>query len=132
MEILTEKGVISRINGKKITIEIPKKPECEECRSIFCTKSEGKTNSIVIESSDDFYIGENVEIQLAGKYLTKATLFLFVFPLIILVITITITIKSGLNNLYSALIGFLFVAIYFLIIRYINDIKIKPNIVKKQ
>lgn len=131
MEIITENGVVSEIIGDLIKIQIPKKPDCEECRSIFCSKSEGNSNFIEIENKENFKIGEKVEIQLEGKYLIKATLLLFVLPLIILVSTISLLFFLQSNASLAAVISFSLVAIYYVILKQTKTINIRPRIVRK-
>lgn len=130
MEILTENGLITEVNGNQIKIEIPKKPECEECRSIFCSKSEDKSNYLTIESSEHFSVGDKVEIQLQGNQLFKATLVLFVIPIIILVISILIFQLIITGTVFSSLIGFGLLSIYFLIIRRKRKFNFEPKISK--
>jgi len=130
METLTENGIVSEIIRNKIKIQIPIKPECEECRSIFCSKSEQNYNVFEIETTEKFELGDKVHIQLLGKDLTKATMVLFVIPLFIIIISITILIKVIDSAITSAILGFLVMLIYFVIFRFKKIWVTAPKIVK--
>lgn len=130
MEILTENGTVSGIKGNYIIVQIPKKPECEECRSIFCSKSDAKINSIEIETGEKFLVGDEVEIQLQGRYLVKASLLFFVIPLLIIIISITCFQLIISNTVISSFFGFLLVTIYYLTIRAKRVLDVQPKISK--
>lgn len=130
MEILTENGIVSGIKGNHIIVQIPKKTECEECRSIFCSKSDAKINSIEIETGENFLVGDEVVIKLQGRYLAKASLIFFVIPLLIIIISITCFQLIISNTVISSFFGFLLVAIYYLIIRAKRVLDVQPKISK--
>lgn len=130
MEILTENRIVSGIKGNHIIVQIPKKPECEECRSIFCSKSDAIINSIELETTDKFFVGDAVEIQLQGRYLVKASLIFFVIPLLIIIISITCFQLIISNTVISSFFGFLLVAIYYLSIRGKRVLDAQPKIFK--
>lgn len=131
MEILTEKGIVIERSGNKIKIEIPQKPECEDCRSIFCSKSDDRNNIFEIETNADFSRGDNVLVQLPGKNLIKATFILFILPLILFIATIVGVINYIPNPLVATISGLGLVSIYFLIIRKSRLLEIQPQIIKE-
>lgn len=131
MEILTEKGIVIERIGNRIKIEIPKKPECEDCRSIFCSKSDDRNNLFEIETNADFSTGDNVLVQLPGKNLIKATFILFILPLILFIATIVGVINYIPNPLVATISGLGLVSIYFLIIRKSRFLEIQPQIIKE-
>lgn len=130
MEILTENGVVSEIIGNKVKIQIPIKPECEECRSIFCSKSDANYNFLEVETTERFEIGDRVQIQLMGKHLTKASMMLFVFPMLILIGSVIFLVQINISAIKSAILGFLFVSVYFVVIKFKKILTIEPKIIK--
>ncbi|MFN3269112.1 MAG: SoxR reducing system RseC family protein [Candidatus Kapaibacteriota bacterium] len=131
MEILTEKGKIVEVKGNKLKIEVPRREECDHCGSLFCSLKERNSAVIEVEATEGFKVGDSVEIQLPGKQLVWVTCLIYLFPLLILVASIYFGFEFTGNVLYSSLLAFTFVGIYFLVIRKLGFGNINPKIIRK-
>ncbi|MCX7908779.1 MAG: SoxR reducing system RseC family protein [Ignavibacteria bacterium] len=128
MEVLIEKGIVVSKLGNRIKIAVPKKPECDTCMSLLCHRTQKGENLLELESEIDINVGETVEVQLFGKQLVKVTTFLYLLPLVILVVSISILMGLTNNAIFSVVISFALLGIYYLVLRRTKFVRTKPKI----
>lgn len=128
-ESIIEKGIVLSSADGHAEIALIQTGSCEECSAkIFCKPSEKKDKKI-IEVDDPFgvKVGDEVQIEIAGEEIFKASFVIYGMPLILIIIGIVfgMSIFSGtaLPEFFSFLFGIGIIALYFSSILFINKIK---------
>ena len=110
-------GIIEHIDGKHIKVRIVQSSACSSCQAkAICTSSESKEKvvDIYVNSSENYAIGEQVNVCASETMGRNAVILAFVIPLIVMMICITISIKYLMaNELMSIAISLMFLALYY-------------------
>lgn len=110
-------GIIEHIDGKHIKVRIVQSSACSSCQAkAICSSSESKEKvvDIYVNSSENYAIGEQVNVCASETMGRNAVILAFVIPLIVMMICITISIKYLLTNeLMSIAISLIFLALYY-------------------
>lgn len=134
-ESIIEKGIVLSAGDGHAEIALIQTGSCEECSAkIFCKPSENK-DSKIIEVEDSFGVkaGDEVDIQIKGSDVLKASFMLYGMPLILILfgIILGMSIFNGTSSpeLFSFLFSIGITALYFSSILLINKIKhTKPRL----
>lgn len=128
-ESIIEKGVVISSGNGHAEIALIQTGACEECSAkIFCKPSE-KADKKIIEADDPFgvKVGDEVQIEIAGEEILKASFTLYGIPLLLILVGIIIGMSIFSNTALPELFAFLFsigiTAFYFSIILLINKVK---------
>lgn len=128
-ESIIEKGIVLSSADGHAEIALIQTGSCEECSAkIFCKPSEKKDKKI-IEVDDPFgvKVGDEVQIEIAGAEIFKASFTLYGMPLLLILVGIIIGMSIFSNTSFPELFAFLFsigiTAFYFSSILLINKIK---------
>ena len=84
--MLTEQGVIEKVNDQKATVRVRKSPACAHCSSKnSCDISD---REVLVEVSNDLQakVGDLVEISIPEGTVLKLSVFVYLFPIIALMI----------------------------------------------
>ncbi len=116
-------GEVVGQSGEYVTVEIERHGACKHCGACFIGKGEDKFTQLVLRNSVDAQIGDQVEVDVAGKDLVKASLLLYFIPVVALVIGMLAgnRLLSGTGigeNAASVLGGVVFLAIALLILKW--------------
>ncbi len=109
-----EKGIVTSLQGEKLTVSFNRSPACAGCKA--CAEGK-KENEMVIEAYNDCNakLGDTVEVSIEDSFVLKATFIMYVIPLI------TMFIGFLIGNLHSQLTSFItgivFLAITYSVIR---------------
>lgn len=113
-------GIIEHIDGKHIKVRIVQSSACSSCQAkAICTSSESKEKvvDIYVNSSENYAIGEQVNVCASETMGRNAVILAFVIPLIVMIICITLSIRYlMINELISIAISLMFLALYYWIL----------------
>ncbi len=84
---MTERGVVTKIKGKKATVQFDRKSACDSCHMCAVTR-DGMKVQIVIDNTLDANVGDFVEVQMGDKFVVTAALIVYVIPLLLTAIGI--------------------------------------------
>ena len=114
---INHRGIIEYINGKHIKVRIVQSSACASCEAkAICSSSESKEKvvDIYVNSSENYAIGEQVNVCASETMGRNAVILAFVIPLIVMIICITLSIKYlMINELMSIAISLMFLALYY-------------------
>ena len=79
---ITHKGVVSHIDGRKVTVLFVQQSACAACSArMLCTSGESKQRSIVADSyGQHFEVGEEVTVEVTSQLAWTAMFFAFGLP----------------------------------------------------
>ena len=110
-EAIIEKGIVLKAENGLAEIALLETGSCEECSAkIFCKPSENK-DSKVLEVSDPYgvQIGDEVQVQISGGAILKASAMLYGVPLLLIILGIILGMEifagTSLPELFSFLFG---------------------------
>lgn len=113
-------GIIEHIDGKHIKVRIVQSSACSSCQAkAICSSSESKEKvvDIYVNSSENYAIGEHVNVCASETMGRNAVILAFVIPLIVMIICITLSIRYlMINELISIAISLMFLALYYWIL----------------
>ena len=121
---IKHRGKVCAITNDGVTVEILNKSMCAACHArSLCSLGDEQIKTIHIKECDSslFSPGEEVEVVMQQTMGLKAVLFSYVYPLIILMILLLSLPRLNINELFSALLAVLAVAIYYLILYLCRD-----------
>lgn len=124
-EILREEGIVTEIKNNQMKIELISTSNCDACSTKDFCKS-GKSNFIQTKYDSNYKVGDEVVIEVLGKDVLKIVWLLYGLPIIILLASLFITYFSidVKKEIYSVLVSFSFVGIYYLLLSfYLKDIQ---------
>jgi sigma-E factor negative regulatory protein RseC len=114
---INHRGIIEYINGKHIKVRIVQSSACASCEAkAICSSSESKEKvvDIYVNSSENYAIGEQVNVCASETMGRNAVILAFVIPLIVMIICITLSIRYlMINELISIAISLMFLALYY-------------------
>ena len=117
---INHRGIIEYINGKHIKVRIVQSSACASCEAkAICSSSESKEKvvDIYVNSSENYAIGEQVNVCASETMGRNAVILAFVIPLIVMIICITLSIRYlMINELISIAISLMFLALYYWIL----------------
>ena len=117
------KGNITKIDGNAITVKVLQLSACAHCEGKkFCTLAESKEKEVKISVNNpaEYSIGEEVEILVQKKQMFTAVLWAYVLPLILLFAGVSVGTALEMQEVHSALLGLLAVAVYYVFLFAIN------------
>lgn len=113
-------GIIEHIDGKHIKVRIVQSSACSSCQAkAICSSSESKEKvvDIYVNSSENYAIGEQVNVCASETMGRNAVILAFVIPLIVMIICITLSIRYlMINEVISIAISLMFLALYYWIL----------------
>ena len=113
-------GIIEHIDGKHIKVRIVQSSACSSCQAkAICSSSESKEKvvDIYVNSSENYAIGEQVNVCASETMGRNAVILAFVIPLIVMIICITLSIRYlMINEVTSIAISLMFLALYYWIL----------------
>lgn len=120
-ETIEHKGRISEIQNNKVIVTIVSKSMCASCHAKgACVSSDKKEKTIEVKTNNasKYKAGEEVVVYMEKKIGAKAVLIGFFFPFIVLIITFILANNFIFqkNEVLTALLSLLAVAIYYFII----------------
>lgn len=119
---IDHEGTIIEISEDAISVEIVNKSACASCHAKgVCTASEESIRVIEIpytisSLTEDYEVGEKVNVLLQSSLGISAVFFAYVFPLVLLIAAIMFLPLAGLSELFTGLSAIGTIAIYYIIL----------------
>ena len=115
-------GIISKIRGDIITVNLEQNIHCESCRAkSSCGISESSTKKVeIINYNDSFRINEEVNVVLKKALGLKAVFWAYIFPFVLMFSTLLIT-SGFLGELLAGLLSLLILIPYYLILYFLKN-----------
>jgi sigma-E factor negative regulatory protein RseC len=87
---ITHKGVVSHIDGRKVTVLFVQQSACAACSArMLCTSGESKQRFIVADSyGQHFEVGEEVTVEVTSQLAWTAMFFAFGLPAVVALIVV--------------------------------------------
>lgn len=124
MNVISHKGVVKDIEGKKIKVEIVSASACSECHAkTLCTMSDKKIKEILVNrpKNMEFEKGENVNVVMDQSMGMRAVFISYILPLIILLVLLLILLAVMDNELVVGCISIGGIAIYYFLLYLFHD-----------
>ncbi|MBI4654665.1 MAG: SoxR reducing system RseC family protein [Nitrospirae bacterium] len=122
--MIEETGVVKQVEGNTARVLVQRKSECEKCASAgICEPAQG---GMEIEALNPIHaqVGQKVKVSIKPQAYLKGTMIVYAFPLIALITGAIIGknigdayFKEVNSDLTAAILGFIFLAITFIIIK---------------
>ena len=134
---ISHSGIISAINNKSLIVDIQSTSACGSCSAkSMCGMTDGKIKRIEIQTSngnenggkinsEDFHVGQNVEVFMTTSNGTKAIIYGYLYPFIVLIIALAISLYFIKTEWISALISFGAIGLYYISLKLFFNDKIK-------
>lgn len=82
---MTEKGVVTKVKGKRATVQFDRKSACDSCHMCAVSRDGMKVN-IVVENSLGANVGDFVEVQMGERFVLTAAVIVYIIPLVLVAI----------------------------------------------
>jgi positive regulator of sigma E activity len=121
-DTLVHSGLISKISGQTITVNLEQNIHCDSCRAkSSCGISESSTKAVeVLNSKDSFKINEEVNVVLKKALGLKAVFWAYVFPFILMFSTLIIA-SNFLKEWLAGLISLLIIVPYYIVLYFLKN-----------
>jgi sigma-E factor negative regulatory protein RseC len=114
-------GFVKEVKGDKASVMFKRLSECgDKCSTCSC-HCEAPPLTLDMNNPVDAKAGDTVEVAMKDSIFLKFTFFAYIIPLILMLLGIAIGYSTTHNELTSALLGFAFLAISYVILRFINN-----------
>jgi positive regulator of sigma E activity len=112
---IEQKGFIESIHDNRITVRIDRGSTCGHCSAQgICNLVQSAKQTIEIStSSQQFSVGEYVQVTMSRSMGNKAILMGYFIPFILLISTLLVLSASGLPDLVTGLVSILILVPYF-------------------
>jgi positive regulator of sigma E activity len=119
-------GTVTAINGKKITVEIPKGGGCKSCEMHGLCGIDQNPIVLTFEANDTYAVGDRVTVSVSTSIKLLSILIVYLLPLIALFVSFIIA-RSYMSELGAIAVGFAGLGLSFLLVRFL-DRKISKHI----
>ena len=135
-EELVEKGIVIKSEKGFADVALTASENCEDCSAkLFCKPSENEQKILHVIDKYNTEEGDEVTISVAGNSILKVSLILYGLPLLMLVAVIIggmqIFNDHSEPELFSSLVGLIFLGVYYTICFLIIKKKDNSNLLPK-
>ncbi len=123
---MTEDGIVTSINNNLVTVQMEKGDQCKECN--ICETIGGGFRCIEALNTLNAKAGDRVRVEIEPKTMLTSSFLVFILPLIFLVVGYFIGSSLGAESAsegYGILGGLLFLALSFVVVKYLDKYKSK-------
>lgn len=99
---MTEKGVVTKVKGRRATVQFDRKSACDSCHMCAVTR-DGMKVQIVIDNTLDARVGDVVTVQMGERFVLTAALIVYIIPLVL--VGIGVGVGSLLGELAQILLA---------------------------
>ena len=120
MENVCKEGIVRKIEGGKVWVEIVVSSACGGCvAKNMCNISEKKNEIVETENitGEEFTIGENVQIQMLERKAHQAVVLGYLLPFIVLIVGLFGCYAITHIEWLSALVAFGLTAMYYMVLK---------------
>ena len=115
-------GIVFELNDDKAKIIVTRLAACgSSCESCSAHCGENKQEYINVKNDIGLKIGDRVEITTDSKAVLKYIALVYGLPLIFLISGVVIGMLLNLKEMYSLLVGFVFMIVSFIFIKTIDN-----------
>lgn len=119
---MKQTGIVFELNDDKAKIIVTRLAACgSSCESCSAHCGENKQEYINVKNDIGLKIGDRVEITTDSKAVLKYIALVYGLPLIFLISGVLIGMLLNLKEMYSLLVGFVFMIVSFIFIKTIDN-----------
>lgn len=119
---MKQTGIVFELNDDKAKLIVTRLAACgSSCESCSAHCGENKQEYINVKNDIGLKIGDRVEITTDSKAVLKYISLVYGLPLIFLISGVVIGMLLNLKEMYSLLIGFVFMIVSFIFIKTIDN-----------
>ena len=119
---MKQTGIVFELNDDKAKIIVTRLAACgSSCESCSAHCGENKQEYINVKNDIGLKIGDRVEITTDSKAVLKYISLVYGLPLIFLISGVVIGMLLNLKEMYSLLVGFVFMIVSFILIKTIDN-----------
>jgi sigma-E factor negative regulatory protein RseC len=120
--VIRHKGIVNEWDGKQVRVSIIAHSACSSCRAKgACGLGESQEKFVEVSDSRHFSVGEEVMVNMEQSLGTRAVLLGYFFPFLVLFISLVLLIQITGKEGMSALISFMLLVPYYLILYFMRD-----------
>lgn len=119
---MKQTGIVFELNDDKAKIIVTRLAACgSSCESCSAHCGENKQEYINVKNDIGLKIGDRVEITTDSKAVLKYIALVYGLPLIFLISGVVIGMLLNLKEMYSLLVGFVFMIVSFIIVKTVDN-----------
>ena len=119
---MKQTGIVFELNDDKAKIIVTRLAACgSSCESCSAHCGENKQEYINVKNDIGLKIGDRVEITTDSKAVLKYIALVYGLPLIFLISGVVIGMLLNLKEMYSLLVGFVFMIVSFIFIKTVDN-----------
>lgn len=119
---MKQTGIVFELNDDKAKIIVTRLAACgSSCESCSAHCGENKQEYINVKNDIGLKIGDRVEITTDSKAVLKYISLVYGLPLIFLISGVVIGMLLNLKEMYSLLVGFVFMIVSFIIVKTVDN-----------
>ena len=119
---MKQTGIVFELNDDKAKIIVTRLAACgSSCESCSAHCGENKQEYINVKNEIGLKIGDRVEITTDSKAVLKYIALVYGLPLIFLISGVVIGMLLNLKEMYSLLVGFVFMIVSFIIVKTVDN-----------
>lgn len=119
---MKQTGIVFELNDDKAKLIVTRLAACgSSCESCSAHCGENKQEYINVKNDLGLKIGDRVEITTDSKAVLKYISLVYGLPLIFLISGVVIGMLLNLKEMYSLLVGFVFMIISFIIVKTVDN-----------
>lgn len=99
---MTERGVVTKVKGRKATVQFDRKSACDSCHMCAVTR-DGMKVQIVIDNTLGASVGDFVCVQMGERFVLTAAVIVYIIPLVL--VGIGVGVGSLLGELAQVLLA---------------------------
>lgn len=114
---VTHDGVITKIDGRKITVQFVQQSACADCHAkMLCTSGDSKQRSIVADSYGvPYQVGEAVTVEVTNQLAWTAMFYAFGLPTLV-VLAVLFTAVSFMGEMLACALTLVALAAYYFVL----------------
>lgn len=87
---ITHPGVVSKIDGRKVTVQFVQQSACATCHAkMLCTSGDAKQRTIEADSyGQEYHVGDVVTVEVASQLAHMAMFYAFILPTLVALIVL--------------------------------------------
>lgn len=120
---ICKEGIVRKIEGDEITVEITKSSACAECHArAICLPADEKHDCITAHNmyNEKFEVGETVTLVLRTSLGLRAVVIGYLYPFIVLMTALLACYAITRNELISVIASLVCTAVYFVCLKFRN------------
>lgn len=120
---IEQNGIIEEIAGNRIRVRMRSFSACENCQTrSICNLIDSQDNSVeVIGKSEDYSIGDEVNIRIKKSLGYKALFLGYILPFILVLLFLILVSYFGVKEILTGVISLSILVLYYLILYHFRE-----------